>query len=55
MKSLSEAFQEKFEENLKVSDRRKAAFEKTNEDMGFQAYSSYNSYLSSRKKRKKKR
>lgn len=55
MKSLYEAFTERFEENIKIHDRRKAAFNQTNEDMGFQAYASYNSYLTTRKRKKPKR
>lgn len=51
-RKLIDFFQEKFDANLKHTKSRLDAFEKTNEQIGFDAYSSYNSYLTTRKRKK---
>jgi hypothetical protein len=55
MSELFDYFSRKFEENLPKTKSLKEAFEKTNEDIGFQAYSSYKSYSVNRSKKKKGR
>lgn len=47
-------FTKKFEENLKQVAGFEKAFEKTNEEIGFDVYSSYRSYNTSASNRRKK-
>lgn len=54
-KSRFEFFTEKFEENLKRVPGFERAFEKTNEEIGFNVYSSYRSYNTSASSRRKKK
>jgi hypothetical protein len=51
-KTLIDFFNEKFEANM-VGRKLIDAFNKTNEDLGFQAYSDYNSYSVCKKRAKK--
>jgi hypothetical protein len=51
-KKLFDFFNEKFEANLKGS-RPSAAFNKTTEEIGFEAYSSYESFSTCRKRARK--
>jgi hypothetical protein len=53
-KKLIDFFEEKFEANL-AGRRLNEAFEKTNEDLGFEAYGSYKSFSVSRRQRKNSR
>jgi hypothetical protein len=53
-KRLFDHFTEKFKENLPAARTQQEAFEKTNEQLGFTAYTSFHSYNTLRKKRRKK-
>jgi len=53
-KTLFEYFNEKFEKNL-VGSNPTAAFEKTVEEIGFDAYSDYKSYSTVRRRKRKRR
>lgn len=46
-------FLTKFEENIKGRSMQEA-FDKTNKDVGFEAYSSYQSFSTVRKRKRKK-
>lgn len=52
-KSRFDFFTEKFEANLKQVTGFEKAFEKTNEEIGFDVYSSYRSYNTSATNRRK--
>lgn len=54
-KRLFDIFNEKFEQNIRPGHPLLDAFEKTNSDMGFTAYSSYQSFSVVRKRKKNKR
>jgi len=49
-KKLIDFFEEKFEANL-AGRRLNEAFEKTNQDLGFDAYESYRSFSTCRKRK----
>jgi hypothetical protein len=53
-KRLYDVFTEKFKGNLPAARSMQEAFEKTNQDMGFTAYSSFHSYRTLSKKKSKK-
>lgn len=53
-KRLFDYFTEKFKQNLPEARTMQEAFEKTNKDLGFTAYSDFRSYSALRAKRKKK-
>lgn len=52
-KRLFDFFTEKFKENLPKTRTMQEAFEKTNTDLGFTAYSDFRSYNVLRSRRKK--
>ena len=54
-KSLLDHFEKKFNENFKSSASYKEAFDKTNEELGFQAYKNYPSFSCTRARRRRKR
>jgi len=49
---LYDLFTKKFNANLGHGSTAQQAFDKTNDEMGFEAYSSYNSYQTVRKRKK---
>ena len=51
--SLFEYFREKFDNNLPVTKTYQEAFEKTNKDLGFVAYTSLKSFRVQCRKRKR--
>lgn len=51
--SLFEFFKEKFDNNLPTTKTYQEAFEKTNRDIGFVAYTSLKSFQVQRRKRKR--
>jgi len=53
-KRLFDHFTEKLKENMPQSKTMQDAFEKTNNDLGFEAYSSFNSYQTVRKRKSKR-
>lgn len=53
MSDLFSYFNKKFEENLPKTKSLREAFELTNEQIGFNAYSNYRSFSVNRKKKKK--
>lgn len=54
-KRLFDFFTEKLNKNLVESRTMQEAFEKTNEQIGFTAYSSFHSYNVNKKSRKKRK
>lgn len=52
-KRLFDFFTEKFKENLPKATTMQEAFEKTNKDLGFTAYSDFRSYSALRAKKKR--
>lgn len=54
-KRLFDHFTEKFKENLHNSKTMQEAFDKTNKDLGFTAYSDFRSYSALRARKKKRR
>lgn len=54
-KTLFDAFTEKLHQNLPNTRTMKEAFDKTNEEMGFDAYTSWNSYSVVKRRNKKGR
>lgn len=53
--SLFEFFKHKFDENLPITNNYQEAFEKTNKDLGFVAYTSLKSFRVQCRKRKRGR
>lgn len=53
-KKLFDFFTEKLNKNLPAARSMQEAFEKTNEEIGFSAYSSFHSYNMVKRRKKKK-
>jgi hypothetical protein len=52
-KTLYDFFSEKFENNLKPGETYQDTFNRTSQEIGFDAYSSYTSYATTRRARRK--
>lgn len=53
-KSTFEYFRDKFEDNLPKAKNYQEAFKKTNDEIGFEPYSSYTSFANVRTRKNKK-
>ena len=53
-KKLYDYFTDRLKENMPQTKTAQEAFEKTNNELGFEAYSSFNSYQTVRKRKAKR-